>query len=327
MQDAPPSIQLLEPLPPLVQYALRYRAHQTAWDRVVELRMVPRKGPPAVQALFAQEVRELGCLDHPAFPPLLGSGSTQDRPYYLVPARRDPTLQELLEDPSLGLEERARLVRGLAAGLAALHLRACTVRYLSPSTLAVCRRRLQPYFLHHRTPPPPGLDGLEDRIPPDTRRAVPPSPRADLFHWGRLAYRVLTAGAEPYPPAGGPRVPLLERCPGLAPELAAVLERCLASDPGARPAHAGELQAVLGRVPANLAQPARRSAPREEVAFDYEATVAELRIGGHIPEPGRLEASPGSAQEAAGPAASSPWLVVAGFVLAFLASFFFLGRL
>lgn len=80
-------------------------------------------------------------------------------------------------------------------------------------------------------------------------------PHADIFSFGVMAYEVLT-GALPFeePPLllaarGIDELrfePLHALCAGLAPELASLLERCLAIDPTRRPT-AGELYASLGR--------------------------------------------------------------------------------
>jgi PAS domain S-box-containing protein len=79
-------------------------------------------------------------------------------------------------------------------------------------------------------------------------------PHSDLFSFGVMAYEVL-GGTLPFAElplfrgqdhASGPGIkPLDSLCPGLPPELARMLERCLAAEPTSRPT-ASELATILG---------------------------------------------------------------------------------
>jgi serine/threonine-protein kinase len=81
---------------------------------------------------------------------------------------------------------------------------------------------------------------------PEQCEGLPLDGRTDLYSFGVTLYQMLSAALPYRDTSGDPfklalstdRVPLAQHVPTLAPELIALVERCLAIDPGARPASA-----------------------------------------------------------------------------------------
>ena len=96
------SIRTLNRLPPHAKHCLRYRASQLTVMREVEMRLSPPDPDEKTLRIFQDEGRELSLLDAPWFLPVLEAGTFRDRPFYLVPLRRYPSLAEAIEDPRFG---------------------------------------------------------------------------------------------------------------------------------------------------------------------------------------------------------------------------------
>jgi len=102
------------------------------------------------------------------------------------------------------------------------------------------------------------LFGTPIYSPPELWDGAKPSPASDLFSVGVVLYETLS-GQVPYsgptPLAviksmlTAPLPPLSERAPSLSPQLCALVQRLLASDPDARPGSADEVLRELGQLP------------------------------------------------------------------------------
>lgn len=278
--DSGKKIKLLGGLPQVSPHCLRGRAVQRTVGREVEFRILPEQPPPPVLEAFGRELEDLALLDHAAFLPLLDRGQTRGRHYYLVPAREDPTLADLIADPAFPLRDRARCVRSLAGALAALHLRQRPLGHLDPRLLCWNNDQGQVWFLHTRH-----LELARQEahlVPDDARPAVPPSLQGDVFHWGHLAYRLVTSGQDPFPEGVGEVRPLAEVQDGLAPELADSIENALGWTPRTRLNNACELHAYLKVFPADLKSDLGDMTSR---LLDQIGRAADDPSGGAAPRP------------------------------------------
>jgi hypothetical protein len=207
---ATPRFRLLEKLPRLTPSIRRLRALEPELDRLVELRILSNAASQAQEDDFWTEQRALATLDHPAFPPVLMTGSAAGRPCYAVPLREAPTLGEALQSGELTGPDRLAYLRGLAGALAAAHQRGLGVGGLRADML-----RLDPV-----------TDAVRlDRVQPGASIAE------DIRSWGRLAAALL---------AGDSSVP--ER-------VSYVIQACLQEDEDYRPGDGAELLKGLRRTP------------------------------------------------------------------------------
>ncbi|MGK7224077.1 hypothetical protein ACSNO4_14945, partial [Kocuria flava] len=209
--------------------------------------------------------------------------------------------QRVRADGPLDPGAAAALLRGAAAGLAALH------------GLGWRHGRLDPARVLLRGPGTDGAVLTGAGLPPG---AEGPGPAEDVRALGALVWWAMT-GRWPRPGAGRPPLGLL--CPGAGPELAAAVEAALAEDAGRRPT-AAELVArtaaptrsggAEGPVSDGRAAPATGATPAAGTApVDAPAPVpGRAPADGSAPAPGpgpRDGASAGSGRRRAGGAAGS----------------------
>lgn len=120
------------------------------------------------------------------------------------------------------------------------------------------------------------LLGTPHYMAPEQASGAPVDARADVFAVGVVLYEMVS-GARPFEANNVPELiarilrdppfPLREVAPGVPPAIVAVVERCLAKDPGARYAGAGALLVALDDLAASgsLARPvAATVAPRDK---------------------------------------------------------------
>jgi len=263
-----------------------YMAHDTSLGRRVAVKFIASELPePWVRRYFEFEARIIAQLQHPNVVTVYRVGKCDGHPYIVSEYIVGKSLAELpLPVPwrrvlSLGV--------GLARGLAAAHRQRVLHRDLKPSNALVTEsgevklldfglaERFEPAAaLSHRDGPPadtvPGT-GEEEADPrllvgtllymaPELLEGAPASPRSDLYSLG-LILRELCTGEMPrrpsFPPE--PMPPPTGLGPGVDPDFAAIIARCLAPNPGERFASADALREALERLE-------RSSAPTPLVA-------------------------------------------------------------
>jgi len=312
-------IRALGKLPRIAPHCSRLRVHLEDQDREAEMRMLPEGAGEEHRRVFDQELEELLGLDHPSFLPVLETGVSRERPYYLVPLREYVPLARRRKEERFSVEERCLVARALSAALAEAHQRRMILGPPSPVVLAWERLKPQLTFAHHRVPAEVKALPLAEGSPGGLERPVPAN---DVFHWAYFSYWLITRGQFPYKGSGPPR-PLRAVVPELAPDLAQVIDAALARDPALRPAHGVEVLAVLLRRPANRAatpEPAGEDDATEVIQLDLKA----LRGEGAIPELGfsgvRPPVSPTHQEAEAGGdlPMPAPRLVAAALLLALL---------
>jgi serine/threonine protein kinase len=157
---------------------------------------------PAARARFSREIEESALLEHPNLLEIHATGEHQGVPFYVMDLVEGTTLEEYLEATELPApSEAARILRGVARGLAYLHERGLVHRDLKPANifLAGLERtvRLGDYGLLKSTE----LDDLtadNERIgtpaymSPEQFKGLKLDARSDVYQLGVLAYRLLT---------------------------------------------------------------------------------------------------------------------------------------
>jgi len=249
-----------------------YLAKDVALDqmRAIKVLLPSKTIDKTSRKRFEREARSAARISHPNVTPVLRVGALSDETPFLVMEYVDGrNLEDVIEGGGpLSIADGRDVLRQLAAGLAAAHEQGITHRDLKPANIlcetSTGRVRLTDF----------GVAAVRDTAGAETTRLtvqgqvlgdvayVAPehllgeelTELADIYSLGVIGYVILT-GSTPYPNAKhvqliteklrSPPTPLLELLPEVDPELAAVLERCLARKPEHRPT-AAEVVRLLG---------------------------------------------------------------------------------
>jgi WD40 repeat protein/CubicO group peptidase (beta-lactamase class C family) len=250
-----------------------YRAVHTRLDKEVALKVLPaeRMRDPEAVARFEREIKAVGKLDHPNIVRATDAGEVGGTHFLVMELIDGIDLAHLVEKHGPpAVVDACELIRQAALGLEHAHAHGLIHRDVKPSNLLLSRAGqvklldLGLALLPETRSVPVGLTasgvvmGTIDYMAPeqaDNPRAL--DARADLYSLGCTLYHLLTGR----PPFAGPAYqspaqklkahalapvpPIREGRPEVPADLAALLERLLAKDPGARPAHAVDVAVAL----------------------------------------------------------------------------------
>nr|WP_255203191.1 serine/threonine-protein kinase [Myxococcus sp. AM011] len=255
-----------------------YLAHDTSLDRLVALKLSIALQPDrSTLESFAIEARAIARIKHPNVVTVFRAGEVAGRPYLVYEYVDGKSLAEL--KPPLPWRYVLDIAVGLARGLRAAHQRGVLHRDLKPSnailetdgTIKLLDFGLAAFVgTDHCTPwAVPGVVGTPRYMAPETRLGAPATPQSDLYALGLLLYELCTGtvprASRQAPAAMG--LALSERVPGIAPDFAEAIERCLMEDPVGRFGRADALCVVLERLTSagsDAAFPPARSASAPE---------------------------------------------------------------
>jgi len=290
-------------------------------DRDVAVKVLPRLlvSDPSAERRFEREARAMGRLQHPNVVAIYDVGSAdpgtgEELPFLVMALVRGQSLDKILAEGRLGPGRAVRIFEQVARALAAAHEAGVIHRDLKPSNIMVGDRdhvsvldfglaRLvqQEGQTPEETLTTPGMVlGSCPYMAPEQALGQKVGPSSDIFSCGALMYETLS-GRRAFDGSTPMRVlqavvkceyqPLREAAPDVFPELAAVVERCLAKDLAVRYARAADLSrdlAVLdcggtpsGGMPAlrNLAPERAANAPRLSLLEIFFAILAALGLG------------------------------------------------
>jgi hypothetical protein len=255
-----------------------FRAEHALLRRPCAIKIIrpERAGDPRNLRRFEREVQTTATLTHPNTVHIYDYGHTADGTfYYVMEYLPGLTLEELVKTGGPLPPGRAiHLLRQVCAALQEAHARGLIHRDIKPGNVMICERggipdvaKLLDFGLV--LPPVGDFDGeklTQDGSVTGTPAYLSPEQasgqeavdaRSDIYSLGALAYFLLTG----QPPFGGrsgvkmlaahlyeaPQPPSAIR-PDLAPDLDAVVIRCLAKEPKERYASAASLEASLAEL-------------------------------------------------------------------------------
>ncbi len=260
-----------------------HRAHDRRLERTVAIKALAPEADARAAVRFVREALVTARLQHPGIVPVYDAGSGEDgKPYYAMKLVAGRTLHEAAT-AARGDDERLALlphVLAVAEAVAYAHSEGVVHRDLKPSNIMIgdfgetvvldwglARDRglgdeaveagTSLYEMTHAQMTHMGsVMGTPAFMSPEQARGEPADTRSDVYSLGAIAYFVLT-GKPPY--EGESTADVLRRVDSATPtplrtlaravplDLAAIVEKAMARDPGARYPSARELAADLRR--------------------------------------------------------------------------------
>jgi tetratricopeptide (TPR) repeat protein/predicted Ser/Thr protein kinase len=248
-----------------------YRARDERLGRTVALKILrPHVDlDPEADKRFEREARHTSNLAHPNIATIYEYGEDSGRCYIAMEFLQGRTLDKIVRDQQLGVEEALRIAVQLTSALALVHRAGLIHRDLKPANVMVlddgtvklldfgiARAHGEPTITQHGM-----LVGTVLYMSPEQVRGDELDPRADIFSLGAMLYHALT-GQLPFPGTSFPEVcmAILECRPRPLSELRALprelddfVMRCLHPDPARRYQDAGEANDALRAVEDGLA--------------------------------------------------------------------------
>jgi eukaryotic-like serine/threonine-protein kinase len=253
-----------------------FLAEEIALRRSVVIKVLRGDTPAISGERFRHEIQLAAQLQHPHIVPLITSGSSGRLLYYTMPFIAGESLRErIASDGALPVRDAVAIWRDVLDALAHAHALGVVHRDIKPGNILLSgRNALVTDFgiAHALAAASGGAESATDRIVIGTPAYMAPEQlaggadhRADLYAAGLVLYEMLE-GHPPFPP-GSPREMVLARLAADVPplsrgdcptRLAALLRRCLTTDPTDRPSSADEVIAALDAIPREPALVRRR---------------------------------------------------------------------
>jgi len=236
-----------------------YAAHDEKLNRRVAVKVLRRRADEPVRRRVLDEARKAAALGDPAIVTIFSVLDETDPPAIVMEMVEGFPLDRFAAQ--LNFEQKARLLREVARGLAVAHERGLIHRDLKPDNVIVgpdLRPRILDFglalSLEEAGRQGGGFEGTPLYASPEQVRGQPLTASSDVFSLGSLMFKVLT-GRPPFAGETASRVleaiattapPFLrEVAVGVPEDLQAVCLACLAWDPADRPT-ASEIVLELG---------------------------------------------------------------------------------
>ncbi|MFK7989298.1 MAG: serine/threonine protein kinase PknE [Sandaracinaceae bacterium] len=293
------------------------------WRKVV-LETVPAKLAGSDATVFANAMEAAAGVRHPTLAEVFESGLDPAVGPWLAaaPMEGEPLEARLAQQP-LPASELIPLAKEMLAALGAVHNAGLQHLGVRPSEVFLeagldgTRPRLLGLGLGLGLDAQHTPDAALPWIAPEHASGEATDARTDVYGVGALMYGALT-GSAPYQAGtlgelvrtmytSGP-TPLASRAPSTPPALAALIDRCLAVDPNARPGSAAELVSLLDGLDAATSGTARTVALHASQLPSMAGAAAGAAPGWH-PAPNQaplIGGAPASAAPAAAPSAPIP---------------------
>ena len=237
-----------------------YAAHDEKLDRPVAIKVLHPQADIQVRRRILEEARRAAALSDPAIVTIYSVLDETDPPAIVMERVEGFPLDRFAAE--LNFEQKARLLREVARGLAAAHVHGLIHRNLKPDNIMVgpdMRPRILDFGLalplEEAGRKSGGFEGSPLYASPEQAQGKPLTTASDVFSFGSLMFKVLT-GRPAF--AGETPVAVLEAIVNTSPpflrdvavgvpeDLQAVCLACLAWKAGDRPS-AAEVAVELGR--------------------------------------------------------------------------------
>ena len=283
-------------------------AEDTALRRRIVVKVLPAELLHSVSVeRFNREILLAAALQHPHIVPVLSAGETDGQPYYTMPFVEGESLRaRLTKGGALPVGEAVSLLRDVAKALAYAHGRGVVHRDIKPDNIlltggtatvtdfgiakAISALRTRG---SSETLTQVGTSiGTPAYMSPEQALGDPATDhRTDIYAFGCLAYELL-AGRPPFTATSPHKLiaahmsetpaPITTLRAETPPALAALIGRCLAKDPAARPQSAAEIVSLVestGTGSSGNAATFRRALAIYAAAFVGVAVITRVAIG------------------------------------------------
>jgi serine/threonine protein kinase/tetratricopeptide (TPR) repeat protein len=271
-----------------------YKARDTRLGRDVAIKVLPPNFAADAERLkrFEREAKATAALSHPNILDVHDVGIHEGSPYLVEEFLEGESLRDRLTRGPVLVREAVAMAVQIAHGLAAAHEKSVVHRDLKPANLFITKDGVVKIIdfglaklvvnapageVETLTHVPTGATeagrvlGTVAYMAPEQARGTAVDQRADVFAFGVVLYEMV-AGERPFrgPTATDTVAAILKDdpppLPALVPTaLAAVIERCLAKDPGQRYQGGGEVQAALEAVQSGVGTVATPSRVRRRL--------------------------------------------------------------
>jgi eukaryotic-like serine/threonine-protein kinase len=233
-----------------------YRAHDLLNGREVVLKIPNRMliGDPAQYERFQRELEVMNTLHHPAIQKGLGSGQYDRTPYLVTEFVNGRSLRDIIDGEAPFAQDRAvTLICRIADGIAYCHENDVVHRDLKPENILVTKDD-QPVILDFGLALTKGgrrvtyanlssNAGTPDYMAPEQIEGQRGDARTDIYALGTMLYELL-AGQTPFTGDNNyaimaqhlnGQIPRLDKKkPGVSPQIAAIVTKCLQRNPDDR---------------------------------------------------------------------------------------------
>jgi serine/threonine-protein kinase len=242
-----------------------WRARDLDLGRVVALKVLHGAGvDPQLAGRFEREGQILGRLSHPSVVPVYATGNDGGRPYLVMAYVDGMSLDRVLAEGPLSVDDALDLAADVAAGLAAAHRAGVVHRDVKPANI-VCGTDGVPRLVDFGIARADDLTamtqadsvlGTASYLSPEQARGEVPGPASDVYALGCVLHEALTGrppfeGDSPlsvaYKHVHDDPAPLRSLRPEVPGAVEAVVLRALAKAPADRYPSGAELEADLRR--------------------------------------------------------------------------------